>query len=48
MRDNPVRLVFMGGVPHWRLPEGNFLKAETYDGKIVETRIRLKSAHNPW
>ncbi|GAB6280963.1 MAG: hypothetical protein STSR0007_10970 [Thermovirga sp.] len=48
MRDNPIRLVFMGGVPYWCLPEGNFLKADTYDGKIVEPRIRLKSTCAPW
>jgi|GEM_PF-577024 hypothetical protein len=48
MRDLPIRLVFVGGVPHWRLPEGAFLKADLRDGKIVEPGITLKSARSPW
>lgn len=48
MRDLPIRLVFMDGTPHWRLPEGIFLKADMHDGKIVEPRIKLKSSHSPW
>ncbi len=49
MRDLPIRLVFMDGAPHWRLPEGVFMKADTHrDGKIVEPRIRLKKACAPW
>ncbi|MDD4364577.1 MAG: hypothetical protein PHF19_02435 [Synergistales bacterium] len=42
MADYLAKLVYVGGAPFWRLPEGSFRKAEIRNGRLVEPGLRLK------
>jgi hypothetical protein len=40
--EQSIKLVYVGGEPFWRLPEGAFREAEVRDGRLVEPSVRLK------
>lgn len=42
---NKLKLVYIGDKAYWRTEEGNFVKAETENGKLVETKIVMRSNH---
>jgi len=42
---NKLKLVYIGSNAYWRTDEGKFVKAETENGKLVETKIVMRNNH---
>ncbi len=36
------KLVYIGSTAYWITPDGHFVKAETKNGKLVETKIVMR------
>jgi len=39
------KLVYIDSKAYWKTEEGNFVKAETENGKLVETKIVMRENH---
>lgn len=39
------KLVYIGSTAYWRTEKGQFVKAETKNGRLVETQIVMRSAN---
>lgn len=39
------KLVYIGNTAYWKTVEGTFVKAETKNGKLVETKIVMRSTN---
>jgi len=42
---NKLKLVYIEDKAYWRTEEGQFVKAETKNGKLVETKIVMRNSH---